>query len=171
MARNHPLDHISENVQALTDHFVRRRRLYVPLFGALAVFVLLPALLFFMLPTILSWMAPPLDMSRDLYTVNRPIAFTFLDAEGNEVGHRGAIIGERLTLEEMPAYLPAAFIAMEDRRFYSHHGIDPRGLVARHVDELSRRPCRGGRLDHHPADRQDRLHQPGAHAVAQARPS
>ncbi|MGZ5923415.1 MAG: transglycosylase domain-containing protein [Rhizomicrobium sp.] len=129
MARNHPLDHISENVQALTDHFVRRRRLYVPLFGALAVFVLLPALLFLMLPTILSWMAPPLDMSRDLYTVNRPIAFTFLDAEGNEVGHRGAIIGKRLTLEEMPAYLPAAFIAMEDRNFYSHHGFDPRGLV------------------------------------------
>ena len=28
----------------------------------------------------------------------------------------------------MPAYLPAAFIAMEDRRFYSHKGIDPLGL-------------------------------------------
>ena len=32
-------------------------------------------------------------------------------------------------LEDMPAYLPAAFIAMEDRRFYSHNGIDPRGLL------------------------------------------
>jgi penicillin-binding protein 1A len=29
----------------------------------------------------------------------------------------------------MPAYLPAAFIAMEDRRFYDHQGIDIRGLV------------------------------------------
>jgi penicillin-binding protein 1A len=29
----------------------------------------------------------------------------------------------------MPPYLPAAFIAMEDRRFYSHHGVDPRGIV------------------------------------------
>ncbi|HWA31361.1 MAG TPA: PBP1A family penicillin-binding protein, partial [Rhizomicrobium sp.] len=29
----------------------------------------------------------------------------------------------------MPAYLPAAFISMEDRRFYSHHGIDVRGLT------------------------------------------
>src|SRR5476649_20769 len=29
----------------------------------------------------------------------------------------------------MPSYLPAAFIAMEDRNFYSHHGFDPRGLL------------------------------------------
>ena len=45
------------------------------------------------------------------------------------VGHRGAVVGERLKLEDMPPYLPAAFIAMEDRRFYSHNGIDPRGLL------------------------------------------
>src|SRR6185312_3948609 len=82
-----------------------------------------------LLPTALSTFAPPLDPRVDLYTVNRPLAFTFLDADGREVGHRGAIIGERLHLNEMPAYLPAAFIAMEDRRFYEHHGIDVRGLV------------------------------------------
>jgi len=29
----------------------------------------------------------------------------------------------------MPDYLPAAFIAMEDRNFYSHRGFDPRGLL------------------------------------------
>jgi penicillin-binding protein 1A len=45
------------------------------------------------------------------------------------VGHRGALVGERLKLEQMPDYVPAAFIAMEDRRFYSHNGIDIRGLV------------------------------------------
>ena len=129
MSRRRPQGHLSENLEALTDHFVRRRRLYVPLVSALALFVVLPAIAFFMLPTILALLAPPLDMSKDLYTVNRPIAFTFLDAQGNEVGHRGAIIGKRLSLEQMPAYLPAAFIAMEDRNFYSHHGFDPRGLL------------------------------------------
>jgi len=81
------------------------------------------------LPSIVASFAPKLDLSRDLYAVNRPAAFTFLDAEGREVGHRGAIVGERLTLEQMPAYLPAAFIAMEDRRFYDHRGFDVRGLV------------------------------------------
>ncbi len=124
-----PLDRISETVHALADHLIRRRRLYVPLLSILAGIVIVPALILFMLPTLLSWLAPPLDMTKDLYAVNRPIAFTFLDATGQEVGHRGAIIGKRLTLEEMPSYLPAAFIAMEDRNFYSHHGFDPRGLV------------------------------------------
>ena len=77
-------------------------------------------------------------MTKDLYAVNRPIAFTFLDADGDEVGHRGAIIGKRLTLEQMPAYLPAAFIAMEDRSFYRHHGFDRARAGARDVDELPR---------------------------------
>ncbi|GAA0566988.1 transglycosylase domain-containing protein [Rhizomicrobium electricum] len=91
--------------------------------------VTIPLLGLFLLPTILAVVAPPLDLKQDLYALNRPVAFTFLDAHGKVVGRRGAAVGDRLTLEEMPAYLPAAFIAMEDRRFYSHHGVDPRGIV------------------------------------------
>ena len=95
----------------------------------ISVIVAVPLLLVAMIPTVLGLIAPPLDTSQDLYAVNRPIAFTFLDAAGETVGHRGAIVGERLTLDQMPSYLPAAFIAMEDRRFYSHGGIDIRGLT------------------------------------------
>jgi penicillin-binding protein 1A len=91
--------------------------------------VTIPLLGLFLLPTLLALVAPPLDLSQDLYALNRPVAFTFLDAHGKVVGRRGAAVGDRLTLEQMPAYLPAAFIAMEDRRFYSHHGVDPRGIV------------------------------------------
>ncbi len=59
-------------------------------------------------------------------------AFTFLDARRE----RSAAIAapwsaSACKLEEMPAYVPAAFIAMEDRRFYSHNGIDPREFTAR----------------------------------------
>ena len=88
-----------------------------------------PILLVLLIPTFLGWFAPPLDVKTDLYSVNRPIAYTFIDAAGETVGHRGALVGERLHLEDMPPYLPAAFIAMEDRRFYSHNGIDIRGLM------------------------------------------
>ena len=88
-----------------------------------------PLVVVMLIPTILGFIAPPIDTSIDLYAVNRPIAFTFLDAAGDTVGHRGAIVGERLKLEDMPAYLPAAFISVEDRRFYSHNGIDIRGLA------------------------------------------
>src|SRR5579872_2928446 len=129
MARNELYDHLSENFEALKDHVIRQRRLYIPLAAACGALIVLPTLLLLLLPTMLSWFAPPLDMSKDLYTINRPAAFTFLDANGNEVGHRGAIIGKRLSLDEMPAYLPAAFIAMEDRNFYSHGGFDVRGLL------------------------------------------
>jgi penicillin-binding protein 1A len=95
----------------------------------LSAIVAVPLLLVTLIPAMLDLIAPPLDTSIDLYAVNRPIAFTFLDAAGETVGHRGALVGERLKLEEMPAYLPAAFISVEDRRFYSHNGIDIRGLM------------------------------------------
>jgi penicillin-binding protein 1A len=52
------------------------------------------------------------------------------------IGHRGAVVGERLHLEEMPPYLPAAFIAMEDRSFYSNQGFDMRGLVRAAVENV-----------------------------------
>ncbi len=94
---------------------------------AMAV-IAVPLALLYLTPLALGLFAPRLDRKVDLYAVNRPIAFTFLDVQGNEVGHRGAIVGQRLSLKEMPSYLPAAFIAMEDRRFYSHKGIDPLGL-------------------------------------------
>jgi hypothetical protein len=87
----------------LAEHIARHRRIYVPLASTLAAIIVVPMLILFSLPTILSWMAPTLDMTKDLYAANRPIAFTFLDAAGDEVGHRGAIIGRRLKLEEMPA--------------------------------------------------------------------
>ncbi|HWA91827.1 MAG TPA: PBP1A family penicillin-binding protein [Rhizomicrobium sp.] len=106
-----------------------RRRGIARIAAVLVLVATLPLAALALLPAVLGTFAPPLDPRTDLYSVNRPLAFTFLDENGREVGHRGAIIGERLHLAEMPAYLPAAFIAMEDRRFYEHHGIDPRGLM------------------------------------------
>ena len=111
------------------DHVVRRRGLCKLLASAVAGLVVLPGLHMFMLQTLLFWSAPPLDLSKALYTVNRPVAFTFLDAQGGDVGHRGAIFGKRLNLEEMPASLPAAFIAMDDRNLFSPGRFDPGGSL------------------------------------------
>ena len=109
---------------------------WMPLFAILVTAFAVPAAILFLLPSVLGVFAAPPDPHMDLYTVNRPLAFTFLDANGEEAGHRGASIGERLKLEEMPAYLPAAFIAMEDRRFYMHNGIDPLGLARAMLTDL-----------------------------------
>ena len=122
-------DPFKDAFDATSEWLNRHQRGFGLVLTIAALVVALPLLLVLMAPTVIGWFAPPLDMSQDLYAVNRPIAFTFIDAEGETVGHRGAIVGERLKLEDMPAYLPAAFIAMEDRRFYSHNGIDIRGLI------------------------------------------
>ncbi len=120
-----PMDYLD----ALSRWAARHTRLLTRT-GVVAGTIVAAALaVFYIAPMLLVAFAPKLDTTKDLYAVNRPVAFTFLDASGEDVGHRGAIIGERLHLGDMPAYLPAAFIAMEDRRFYSHNGIDMRGLL------------------------------------------
>ena len=101
----------------------------VPAFTVIIAAVAVPGALLYLLPSFLGLFAAPLDPHIDLYAVNRPSALTFLDADGDVAGHRGAVVGERLRLGDMPNYLPAAFIAMEDRRFYSNNGIDPLGLL------------------------------------------
>src|SRR3979490_2486711 len=82
-----------------------------------------------MLLLLLKAAEPSMPLNGDLYALNRPPALTFLDKNGEIAGVRGSLVGEKLKLTEMPRYLPAAFLAMEDRRFYDHHGVDPRGLV------------------------------------------
>jgi len=120
-------------------------RPFAPAFAITMAVIALPLAALYLMPLVLGLFAPRLDPAVDLYAVNRPLAFTFLDVEGNEVGHRGAVVGERLKLDEMPAYLPAAFIAMEDRRFYHHNGIDPLGLGrALLLDLRARRWVAGG---------------------------
>ncbi|HUO98594.1 MAG TPA: PBP1A family penicillin-binding protein [Rhizomicrobium sp.] len=115
--------------RALGGFVIDREKLLLKIAVWVVGILAVPLAGLFLLPYVLALIAPPLNLNQDLYAANRPVAFTFLDADGNVVGRRGAAVGDRLTLEEMPSYLPAAFIAMEDRRFYSHHGIDPRGIL------------------------------------------
>jgi penicillin-binding protein 1A len=118
---------------------------YAPVIAIVMAVIAVPLALLYLTPLVLGLFAPRLDPNIDLYAVNRPLAFTFLDVDGNDVGHRGAIVGERLTLDQMPKYLPAAFIAMEDRRFYAHNGIDPLGLArALLLDMRARKWVAGG---------------------------
>ncbi len=75
------------------------------------------------------WYQPDLPLTADLGELNRTPSITLTDAGGKTFATRGAAFGYRVKVEEMPAHLPAAFIVTEDRRFYSHSGIDVRGLL------------------------------------------
>jgi len=121
-------------------HWATRALLWTA--GSLAALVVAGAGAFFLT---LYLYEPSLPFDGDLYALNRPPAFIFQDAEGRTIGRRGAVIGERIKLGDMPAYLPAAFLAMEDRRFYEHGGIDYRGLLrALYIDITSGRLVQGG---------------------------
>jgi penicillin-binding protein 1A len=52
-----------------------------------------------------------------------------LSAEGHVVAERGSFFGDEVRIDELPRYLPEAIIAIEDRRFEHHFGIDPIGLA------------------------------------------
>ena len=48
-----------------------------------------------------------------------------------------------ISLASLPAYVPQAFIAIEDRRFYSHNGLDWRGIARAAVGVLRTRSLSG----------------------------
>ncbi len=54
---------------------------------------------------------------------------TILDDRGRQIARRGLTQGQMVRVEDLPDYVPNAFIAIEDRRFRSHIGIDPIGLA------------------------------------------
>ncbi len=59
----------------------------------------------------------------------RPPNVKIVSATGELIANRGDTGGEAVRLEQLPPYLPNAVIAIEDRRFRSHFGIDPIGLA------------------------------------------
>lgn len=54
---------------------------------------------------------------------------TMLDREGQVFAWRGETFGGQITAENVSPFLRNAVIATEDKRFYSHFGISPRGIA------------------------------------------
>lgn len=76
---------------------------------------------------------------------DRPPNVKIVAVDGSVIANRGTTGGEALSLDNMSPYIPEAVIAIEDRRFYSHYGIDPLGLARALVTNLaSGRTVQGG---------------------------
>lgn len=73
--------------------------------------------------------APPLPSREALFAVNRAPGIRFEDRNGQVIATRGPRYGQRITLAGVPNYVPLAFLAAEDKRFYKHGAIDPYGIV------------------------------------------
>ena len=74
------------------------------------------------------WLALTAPLSKSLEPPTPP-SITLLAADGTPIARRGAIIGAAVDAARLPPHIAQAFLAIEDRRFYSHWGIDPRGLA------------------------------------------
>ncbi|WP_062208790.1 transglycosylase domain-containing protein [Aureimonas sp. AU12] len=59
----------------------------------------------------------------------RPPNVKIVSVSGDLLADRGTTGGEAVALDRMSPYLPQAVMAIEDRRFYSHWGVDPIGIV------------------------------------------
>ena len=62
---------------------------------------------------------------------------TLLDDQGRLIARRGLTQGAMVQVGELPKYAPDAFIAIEDRRFRDHLGVDPIGLVRAATENMA----------------------------------
>jgi penicillin-binding protein 1A len=76
--------------------------------------------------------------------IRRDPQITYLDHSGAVIGVRGGRYGPPVNIDRLPAYVPAAFVAIEDRRFYSHDGFDPMGMARALVADLAAGRAREG---------------------------
>ncbi|MFD1191893.1 multimodular transpeptidase-transglycosylase PbpC [Phenylobacterium conjunctum] len=72
---------------------------------------------------------PPLPSRDQLYAINRAPAIRFFDKTGAQIAIRGPKYGDRVSLSQLPDYVPKAFLAAEDKRFYQHGPVDPMGIA------------------------------------------
>jgi penicillin-binding protein 1A len=76
-----------------------------------------------------AWVGAHLPPIQSLEIPKRPPSIQINDVQGRQIARRGDLAGEILTLKELPNYVPKAFVAIEDRRFYEHYGVDPYGIA------------------------------------------
>jgi penicillin-binding protein 1A len=76
------------------------------------------------------------DVSK-LNSVTRQPSISYLDRSGALIAVRGSQYAPPVDLDKLPDYVPKAFIAIEDRRFYYHPGFDPLGISRAMVKNVS----------------------------------
>jgi len=123
----------------------RRRAPRRSLFGGLVYWVCVCGVWgLVVLGGLIAWHAsqlPPIDR---LAVPKRPPNIAIMGDDGRQLANRGDTGGAAISLRDLPAYLPKAFIAIEDRRFYHHWGIDPIGVTRALVRNMSGRGAMQG---------------------------
>jgi penicillin-binding protein 1A len=85
------------------------------------------------------WVGAHLPAIQALEIPKRPPTIQIVGFDGSLLATRGEMAGANVSLKDLPPYLPRAFIAIEDRRFYSHYGVDPIGIARAAVANILHR--------------------------------
>ncbi|MFY8075034.1 MAG: transglycosylase domain-containing protein [Sphingorhabdus lacus] len=84
--------------------------------------------LLFLFMLLILWLAVTAPLSKSLQPIAPP-RITLLASDGTPIARNGAIVDKPVDVSALPPHVVQAFLSIEDRRFYSHWGIDPRGLA------------------------------------------
>jgi penicillin-binding protein 1A len=88
---------------------------------------------------VIVWVGAHLPAIQSLEIPKRPPTVQITGFDGSVLATRGEMAGANVSLKDLPPYLPKAFIAIEDRRFYSHYGVDPIGIARAAVTNILHR--------------------------------
>ena len=75
------------------------------------------------------WFARDLPQPQDALDAMRRPSLVLQDRAGATIATYGDVVGEALRLGDLPRYLPEAAVAVEDRRFWTHGGLDWWGMA------------------------------------------
>ncbi len=101
------------------------------------------ATLLFLFILLLGWLAITAPLSKSLEPIAPP-QITLLASDGTPIARNGAVVDEPVRIADLPPHVIEPFLAIEDRRFYSHWGIDPRGVARAAWAQVSGGPMQGG---------------------------
>jgi penicillin-binding protein 1A len=90
-----------------------------------------------------AWLLFTAPLSKSLQPIAPP-RITLLAADGQPIAQNGAIVDKPVEAAKLPAHVRQAFMAIEDRRFMTHWGVDPRGLVRAAVNNFTGGGVQGG---------------------------
>ena len=125
-----PVEGEAQQIELVERQRKRRWPLYLYVFSALVLLTLV-------------WLIVTAPLSRALEPLQDP-ALLLQSDDGHAIALRGAVKEAPVDVTKLNRLTPAAFVAIEDRRFYSHWGIDPRGIARAMVMDLRGRGVRQG---------------------------
>ncbi|WP_121116757.1 transglycosylase domain-containing protein [Croceibacterium ferulae] len=92
---------------------------------------------------LIGWLAVTAPLSKSLRPIVPP-QITLLATDGTPIARNGGNVDAPVAVADLPPHVVEAFLAIEDRRFYQHWGVDPLGVARAAWGNLTSGRTQGG---------------------------